>query len=203
MTSKRLNILYHHRTQGRGAEGVHIISIVNALEEMGHDVTILSPPGIDPRKDAGNAPVDKSNVRTSGINTLWKFISKKMPNVFFELIEILYNIIAYRRLSYHLRSNNYDLIYERYAFFMIAGSYCAKKYGVPFVLEANEVSGIENRARKQSLKRLCDVFENYLFKRCDSIHTVSSYLKNMIIDKVGHNNSLVFLVYSPSGKLSN
>ena len=37
----KLNILYHHRTQGRGAEGVHITSIVRALQAMGHSVTVL------------------------------------------------------------------------------------------------------------------------------------------------------------------
>ena len=75
-----MNILYHHRTQGRGAEGVHIMSIVNALESLGHDVTLLSPPGIDPRSTAGNAPVDKSEVETSGVHTLYKLISRAIPN---------------------------------------------------------------------------------------------------------------------------
>ena len=62
MSNKPLNILYHHRTQGRGAEGVHITSIVKALNELGHNVKVLSPAGVDPMKSAGNAPVDKSAV---------------------------------------------------------------------------------------------------------------------------------------------
>ena len=64
---------------------------------------------------------------------------------------------------------------------MISGAIKAKKYNIPFVLEANEVSGIENRARKQSLTWLCSAFEKFLFNRCTGIHTVSSYLKNMIV----------------------
>lgn len=181
MNNNNLNILYHHRTQGRGAEGVHISSIVNALEKLGHTVTVLSPPGVDPLQNAGNAPVDKSNVKTSGIDSLWKFISKHIPNMAFELIEVLYNIPASRRLESELANNNYDIIYERYAFYMFAGARKAKKYNIPFVLEANEVSGIKERARKQSFKKLCGLFERYIFKRCTSIHTVSSYLKNMIV----------------------
>jgi len=81
----KLNILYHHRTQGRGAEGVHISSVVRALEKLGHRVTMVSPPGIDPLSAAGNAPVDKSNVSTSGVQTVWKWVSRYLPNALFEV----------------------------------------------------------------------------------------------------------------------
>ena len=182
-TTKPLNILYHHRTQGRGAEGVHIMSIVNALQDLGHNVTVLSPPGVDPHSTAGNAPVDKSDVKTSGINRLWKLLSKHTPNFIFEMAEIFYNILASKRLENELSKKSYDIIYERYAFYMIAGSLKAKKYKIPFVLEANEVNGIKNRARKQSMPWLCSKFEKVLFKNCTSILTVSSYLKGMIEQK--------------------
>ena len=55
-----LKILYHHRTQGRGAEGHHIASIVRELEAMGHEVTVLSPRGVDPLDPTASAPVDKT-----------------------------------------------------------------------------------------------------------------------------------------------
>jgi glycosyltransferase involved in cell wall biosynthesis len=181
--SRKLHVLYHHRTQGRGAEGVHITSIVRSMEAMGHKVTVLSPPGIDPMNTAGNAPVDKSNVKTTGINSFWKFVSKNLPNFMFELAEIGYNIPAMRRLEKELASSHYDMIYERYAFYMIAGAHKARKYKIPFVLEANEVNGIKDRARKQSFPWLCGMFERFIFKRCTSIHTVSSYLKNMIVQQ--------------------
>ncbi|VAW65938.1 hypothetical protein MNBD_GAMMA09-231 [hydrothermal vent metagenome] len=193
MSTKPLNILYHHRTQGRGAEGVHITSIVKALEDLGHTVTIISPPGIDPMSNAGNAPIDKSKVSTSGINSVWKFISKNLPNFLFELIEIFYNIPSSIHLEKELSSGKYDLIYERYAFYMISGALKARKYNIPLVLEANEVNGIKDRARKQSFSWLCNHFELFLFKRCTSIHTVSSYLKNMIV-KQGVNESSVSII---------
>lgn len=180
-----LNILYHHRTQGRGAEGVHIVSIVTALEALGHRVTLLSPPGIDPLKTAGNAPVDKSEVTTSGLNSLWKFVSRKLPNFIFELVEIAYNLPAYFRLERELGRNRYDLVYERYAFYLIAGAVASRRHGIPLVLEANEVSGIKDRARKQSFSWLCKRFERFLLARCQSIHTVSSYLRAMILAHPG------------------
>ncbi len=175
-----MNILYHHRTQGRGAEGVHITSIVKALQALGHDVTIISPPGIDPMQNAGNAPVDKSEVTTSGINSLWRLISKYSPNFIFEIAEIVYNLPSLKYLERELSTKSYDLIYERYAFYMVSGAIQARRYGIPLVLEANEVNGIKDRARKQSMPWLCGKFESFLFRRCTSIHTVSSYLKDRI-----------------------
>jgi len=178
---QRLRILYHHRTQGRGAEGVHIFSIVRALEKLGHDVTIVSPPGVDPRSTEGAAPVDKARVDTRGMQTLWKWISRHLPNWLFELAEIAYNLPAGRRLARELRSLEYDLVYERYAFFLLAGARAAARQGVPFVLEANEVSGIRGRARRQSFPRLCSRFEQALFRRCAGILAVSSHLRNRVL----------------------
>ncbi len=174
-------ILYHHRTQGRGAEGVHIVSIVHALEKMGHSVTVLSPSGIDPLKAAGDAPVDKSTVKTSGMQTVWKWVSRYLPNALFELAEILYNFPAGRRLERALRNGRFDIVYERYAFYLVAGSRKAAKYKIPFVLEANEVSGIRDRARRQSFESLCGMFERSLFRRCTGILTVSSHLRDRIL----------------------
>lgn len=176
-----LNILYHHRTQGRGAEGVHIASIVHALEEAGHRVTVVSPPGVDPLKAPGGAPVDKANVKTGGMQSLWKWISRHLPNGLFELAEIVYNLPAWWRLRAVMRSQRFDLVYERYAFYLLAGALLARRHGIPFVLEANEVSGIEHRARAQVFPRLCAWFERRLFKRCTAILTVSSHLRDRIL----------------------
>lgn len=190
---KKLNILYHHRTQGRGAEGTHIISIIRGFQALGHSVTLVSPPGIDPLKEIGAPPVDKTNVKTSGIQSLWKFISKHMPNPVFELAEIAYNLQARRLLQKEIEQNHYDLIFERYAFFLIAGRNASRKYGIPLMIEANEVSGIENRARRQSFRWLCDRFEKALFRQASYIFTVSSKLKSMIVEKGTDPNKVVVL----------
>ena len=176
-----LQILYHHRTQGRGAEGVHITSIVTALQAMGHSVTVLSPPGVDPLNPANSTPVDKAKVQTGGMQSVWKWVSRHLPNTLFELAEIGYNVSAYFRLRRVLASRKFDVVYERYAFYLVAGAVLARRHGIPFVLEANEVSGIEHRARRQSYPLLCGRFERFLFARCTSIHTVSSHLKRRIL----------------------
>ena len=177
-----LRILYHHRTQGRGAEGLHISRIVLALREMGHEVTVVSPPGIDPLASLGGQAAERADAKKPGVSRLWMWISRNLPGSLFEVVEVLYNVSAYIRLRRIMATQKFDLVYERYAFFLVAGSFLAHRYGVPFVLEANEVNGIEARVRKQSFPRLCRSFERALFARCAAIHTVSSYLRQKIID---------------------
>ncbi|NKB87478.1 MAG: glycosyltransferase [Acidobacteria bacterium] len=176
-----LRVLYHHRTQGRGAEGVHITRVVRALEEMGHDVTVVGPPGIDVMETAGAAPVDKSTVSTRGASSLWEALSRHAPTWLFEFAEIAYNAVAAWRLRQAWKTGDFDVIYERYAFFLVAGARFAARRDVPFVLEANEVNGLEERARRQAMPVLCGRFEQHLFARCNGIMAVSSYLRNRIV----------------------
>lgn len=178
-----LRILYHHRTQGRGAEGLHIRSIVEALREMGHLVTVLSPPGVDPLAAGSDIPVDKASVRTNGLQTFWKWMSRNLSGVLFEFAEIGYNLPAWWRMRKLLRTGKFDLVYERYAFFMVGGAIAARGRGIPFVLEANEVSGIPSRARAQRMAGLCERAERFVLKRCTGVLTVSSYLRDRILAK--------------------
>ena len=39
-------ILYHHRTQGKGVEGVHIRGMIRAFRDRGWQVDLLGPPGV-------------------------------------------------------------------------------------------------------------------------------------------------------------
>jgi glycosyltransferase involved in cell wall biosynthesis len=121
---------------------------------------------------------------------LWKWISRHLPNSLFELAEITCNVPAYLRLRRLLAAQSFDLIYERYAFFLVSTAVLARRYRVPFVLEANEVSGIANRARVQSHPRLCARSERFLFKRCTAILVVSSQLKRMVLGRLVPTSSI-------------
>ncbi len=176
-----LRILYHHRTQGRGAEGLHIASVVKALRDLGHSVTVISPPGVDPFSAPDAVPAGRSPQVDGGIRRLWRLLSRKAPNWLFELAEIAYNLPTWLRLRRALSEQRYDLVYERYAFYLVASALLCARRGIPFILEANEVSGIENRVRPQSFPRLCAWFERRLFARCTSIQTVSSNLRERIV----------------------
>jgi glycosyltransferase involved in cell wall biosynthesis len=145
-------------------------------------VDLLSPPGVDPFDPAASAPVDKTKTHTSGWGSFWKFASRHLPNWLFELAEIAYNVVAALRLRRVLSENRYDIVFERYAFFLLAGARETRRAGCRFLLEVNEVSGIPGRARRQSFVRLCARLERRLLRHCDLVHAVSSYLGERLVD---------------------
>jgi hypothetical protein len=61
---------------------------VQALEAAGHQVGIVSPPGVDPRRTAGAVPLDKGERTPAGITRLWKWVSCAAPQLLFELAEL-------------------------------------------------------------------------------------------------------------------
>jgi glycosyltransferase involved in cell wall biosynthesis len=179
---RRLRILYHHRTQGRGAEGNHIVSIVTAMRAEGHQVDVLSPPGIDPFDPGSTIPVDSTGNRLRGWSSIWKAVSCHLPSWLFEIAELAYNIPSYLRLRKALRAQKYDLLFERYASYLVAGAVAARRAGCLFALEINDVSGVPNRVRPQHFPRLCSAVERWLLKRCDLAHAVSSYLGDRLVE---------------------
>jgi glycosyltransferase involved in cell wall biosynthesis len=171
-----MNILYHHRTQGKTVEGVHIREVINALRELGHVVNVVSPPGIDPFADI---KILKDNKSKSKAAKVLAWMSKHMPQVGFELLELFYNFVGYANIRKVLAKEKIDFIYERYAFFSFAGTLLAQKYHIPIILEVNEVSGIK-RQRGQVLIGLANRIEKMIFSKVHAIVTVSGYLKRHI-----------------------
>ncbi len=172
------NIIYHHRTQGYGAEGIHIKSIVEAFRILGLQVTIVSPPGVDPIKTAGEYLYnDKKDIW----NKLWKLISKNMPQIIFEIFEVIYNFTVRAKLIQQINSEPNTLLFERYAFFMWIGSSVAKKNGIKYFLEVNEISSLQ-RARPLLLRNLASKIEQKVFQKADVIFVVSSLLKKQIVE---------------------
>ena len=169
-----MNILYHHRTQGKGAEGVHIREIVKGLKELDNEVFVISPPGIDIFDE--DAPTPQAKFKLARI---WKWVSRHLPQIFFEFLELAYNWVGYKKIKKVLKETKIDFFYERYAFFCFVGVYLAKRYKIPIILEVNEVSGIK-RVRGQVLKNLSKWIERIVFKKADAIIVVSSFLKKHI-----------------------
>jgi len=177
---KQLHILYHHRTQGKGGEGVHIREIVRALKNLGHKVFIVNPPGVDVFEEDANIRV--ATKKTALLANIWSWVSKHTPQIVFEILEICYNVVAAWNIKRVIKRERIDFIYERYAFFSWSGTDMAKRYGIPIILEVNEISGIK-RQRDQSLVGLTNKIEMAIFKKANSIIVVSSYLKEEIIKR--------------------
>jgi glycosyltransferase involved in cell wall biosynthesis len=173
-----MNILYHHRTQGKTVEGVHIREVVKALRAQGHSVYLVSPPGIDPFLDTG---AEKPAGKITYISGFLAWLSSHVPQFAFEIMELGYSLIAYIKIQRVLGKGKIDFIYERYAFFNMAGAWASERNNVPLVLEVNEVSGIE-RQRGQYFVGLTKMAERYIFKRASAIIAVSGFLKERITE---------------------
>ena len=188
-----MNILYHHRTQGTGAEGVHISQIIKGLRELGHGVSVVCPSGEDPLKTAGNNPFAK---KKGGLKRkILSFVSRHFPQFLFECMEMFYSLLAYSKLKKIVNVGNVDLIYERHSFFMTAGVRIAKEKSIPYIVEVNEVAG-HKRVRGQVFIKKAKTTEQLVFDQADAIIVVSSFLKQEIAD-LGINPEKIFVV--PNG----
>jgi glycosyltransferase involved in cell wall biosynthesis len=181
-----MKIVYHHRTHGTGAEGVHISQIVQELRRLGNEVNVISPAGREPSETAGENPW----VAHGGLKRrLMTKLSRVSPQIVFEGMELGYNVAAYTKLRPLLTArqgttnggSQVDLIYERQAFFLGAGAYLARATQTPYFVEVNELAG-EKRVRGQVLVPLAKRIERYVFQRADQIIVVSDFLKDKIAE---------------------
>ena len=164
-----MKVLYHHRTLGDGAEGVHIQSMVEALRALGHDVRVASLVG------------QQTNVTTSRTKLLGA-LTRRLPRMAYECLELGYSAVGYRWLLGQIRKWQPDFVYERYTLFNLAGLAAARHAGIPFVLEVNAPLAYE-RARYEhlSLKRIGQRYETYICRKADLVVVVSTPLKEHLV----------------------
>ncbi len=176
-----MRILYLHRTQAKGVEGVHIGEIVKAWRERGHCVRILSPVGEQLGEQAADSGPAVAGIR----KRVFRFISGHLPELMFEMAEFAYNLATLRQ-AWRIDANTTDLVFERYAIFAVAGAYLAKRWDRPFIVEVNYTS-CSPLVRKRSplLKPLAKRADRYIFSRATALVAVSSNLKEHLISEFG------------------
>ncbi len=173
-----MRILYHHRTQCKRAEGVHVRETVRALTELGNEVHVVSPPGIDLFESSPKQACKPSR----GLKRFWMFISKNMPAVVFEFLEILYNFISYRNIKAVMVKQKIDFIYERFTFFAFSANIIARKNKVPYVLEINYTTHTPLFRKKSGFfLPLARYIEKKNLRDADAIFVVSSFLRDQLI----------------------
>ncbi|HTM00266.1 MAG TPA: glycosyltransferase family 4 protein [Candidatus Omnitrophota bacterium] len=171
-----MRLVVDHRTQGQGVEGVHLLGMARAFERAGAEVSIVSPPGVEVGRP-GAAPR-----KAPGLRGLWWMLAEHVPETLFELMEMVYNVPAYFRLRRALRTPRADALYERYAFFHVAGALAAGAAGVPLILEVNYTAATPlYRNRSRLLRPLARAAERFVFRRAGLIVAVSSVLREAIV----------------------
>lgn len=169
-----MNILFHFRTQGTGAEGVHIAGMAGAFRRLGHQVVFTSPSGIDPTQSAGENPFRQKR------RGLLARLAAHLPGFLFELLEIAYNVFAGLRIGALLRRERFDLIYERHAFFLCVTALLAQRRRIPLVVEVNELAGDERVRSAPWLLPLARLADRLTFQRARLIVVVSPHLQRRI-----------------------
>jgi glycosyltransferase involved in cell wall biosynthesis len=168
---ERMKILYHHRTASRDGQSTHIEEMIRGLRAEGHSV-VESSPQIADHKASGGSPGWVGRVKAV------------LPRQVYELAEIAYSWVAYRRLATAIRANRPDGIYERYNLYLLAGIWAKKRHGLPLILEVNAPMAVERRQYGGlSWPRLADWAELYVWKHADVILPVTQVLADYMVGK--------------------
>lgn len=163
-----MRILYSHRVQSRDGQSVHIEELVSALRAAGHEVRVVGPGFYDPSDLGGESRVI---ARMRALVPAWLQ----------EVLELAYNVPAYRRL--HRASDKFepDLIYERYNLYFLAGAWLARRRGLLLYLEVNAPIAAERADHSGlRLRRLAHALERRVWLAADRVLAVTSVLKDGI-----------------------
>lgn len=176
-----MRILYHHRTQGRQVEGVHIRGIVGALRELGHTVDILSFPGADPEREPPVTPATGDAPRKRSIVALMAHA----PGIAFEFLELGYNLVTRWRVGRYIARQRPQLVYERYALFLGVTVWLCRRRGIPIVLEIND-SALMSRVRPLHMQRIAQRIEAWCFRNATGLVFISSWFQQQITAAYGN-----------------
>jgi glycosyltransferase involved in cell wall biosynthesis len=163
-----MKILYHHRTASKDGQYVHIEEMIEALRSLGHEVIVVAPAAADNAKfgdDAGTVA----------------WLKRHMPRFIYELMELAYSLMAYRRLARAIHEHQPDCLYERYNLFQPAGVWIKRRYRLPFLLEVNAPI-FNERAHYDgiSLKKLARWSERYTWRNADVVLPVTRVLGDIV-----------------------
>jgi hypothetical protein len=81
-----LRILYSHRIQSRDGQSVHVEELISAFRALGHEVVVIGPRFYEQSGFGGESRLVSA--------ARWL-----LPGAVTELLEIAYNVAAYRRLA--------------------------------------------------------------------------------------------------------
>jgi glycosyltransferase involved in cell wall biosynthesis len=163
-----MRILYHHRTLGDGAEGVHIQEMVEAFEALGHEVVV----------HAVVTPHVQSQ-RSSSIAHL----KALLPQSLFELGALAYNGVELVMIRRAIRRYRPDLVYKRHALFDLGAILAARSLRIPIVLEVNAAysSPVYQALERFHFIRLAHLCERLSIESATLVAAVSTPLRELLV----------------------
>jgi glycosyltransferase involved in cell wall biosynthesis len=163
-----VKILYHHRIRSKDGQSVHLEELIAALRGLGHEVVIAGPESFA-RASFGDDP------------KLLGMVKKLLPKALYEVLELAYNVPAYRRLYRLWRQERPDALYERCNLYLLAGVWLKKRTGLPMLLEVNAPLARERGAYGGlGLPLLARRLEQWVWRSADFVLPVTNVLAQEI-----------------------
>ena len=166
-----MKVLYHHRTASRDGQSTHIQEMIGGLRAIGCQVE-------------ESAPAIGEDNPTGGSGGWVGRLKAVLPRSLYELAELAYSFVAYRRMAARIAAFKPDVIYERYNLYLLAGIWAKKKYGLPLILEVNAPMAVERRKYGGLYwPRLADWAERYVWRNADIVLPVTQVLAEHLVAK--------------------
>lgn len=174
-------MLYHHRTQGVDAQGIHIHEMNSAFKRLGYQVQKVSL-------------YDTEAVGQESRKGLLSKLIAKLPAFIYELLEIGYNIPGTLRLYRAIRTHRPEFIYERYSLYNASGALASRLTGVPLILEVNAPLAYE-KARYDTVyfPKLAQKLETAIVNSAFKTVAVTEVLRSMLVAKGGEADRIVVM----------
>ena len=155
--SRRLTILYHHRTRSRDGQSIHIDELIHALRDLGHTVVVVEPDRVPPTQQS--------------------LKKKLLPKLLYEVLELCYSILEFLKLARAARQHRPDALYQRANIFMLSGVWTARWFKIPYLLEVNAPLALERgKFDGLSLPRLAAWTERVMWRGADYVLPVTQVL---------------------------
>lgn len=167
-----MKILYHHRTLGDGAEGIHIREMVSAFRQLGHTVRMVGPAA-----GRDEPASEKQQARFSILKQL-------IRGPAYECMELGYNFMGYATLRQAIREFKPDFIYDRYITYNYSAVGIGRQLQIPVFMEVNAPLAYERAVEsdeKLYFKGLSRWFEKHICTRSFKTITVSTPLKDYLV----------------------
>lgn len=165
-----MRILYHHRTLGDGAEGIHIREMVKAFRELGHDVKVVGPTG---------EALPESSRKSRMLGNL----KRSIPHALYELCEIAYTGYCLWNTVREIRAFRPDFIYDRYITFNAGTVLAGMMRHVPVLLEVNAPLALERSIEQDeqlALRKIALLIEKWVCTYATRTVVVSTPLQEYL-----------------------
>jgi glycosyltransferase involved in cell wall biosynthesis len=168
---KRPVVVYHHRTQGVDAQGIHVHEVCRAFEALGYRVVKVA---LHAQEQVG------SESRPGLVSRL----VSRIPRLAYEFLELGYNLFGFVRLCKAVATHRPEFIYERYSLFNVSGVLAARLMGVPLAVEVNSPLAWEKSHHGGLvLKGVAQRMETFIVNKASLAIAVTGVLKRMLVDQ--------------------